>query len=89
MNIFSDAQKWKSFIFKWFERNQVEIDKPTHTFIHIGYEMRTEQISSTLDIHNDVRFIVNDISELNISDMIHAPILFSWLKNYIWQLSDG
>lgn len=37
----------------------------------------------------DARFIVNDISELNKTDVIHAPISFSWLKNYIWQLSDG
>lgn len=87
LNIFSDAEKWKTFIFKWYERNQVEIDKPTHTFIRFGYEI--EHISASLNIHNDVIFIVNDISKLNISDVIPVPILFSWLKNYIWQLSDG
>lgn len=42
-----------------------------------------------IDAHNDARFIVNDTLELNKTDVIHASILFSWLKNYIWQLSDG
>lgn len=55
-----------------------------HVFIESASKCEWHKCLFSLDIHNEAKFIVNDISELNISDMIRAPyFIFMIEKNYI------